>query len=201
MSNSSPTVPPFAAILRHQVADWSAWKSAFDAHQEARKASGMLGHHINRGLDNPNDITLFLAISDVEKALAFSQSDDLAQAMKGAGVLAPPTVQWVTPVSQNIEWEQSLPAMIVTHAVSDFDRWHEGYIAADAIRLNGGIIGDAVNRGLDQPNLVIVYHQAKSFDTLKAFAASPELQSAMQRLGVTSAPQIDFVTGGWPGRY
>jgi hypothetical protein len=32
----------------------------------------------------------------------------------------------------------------------------------------------AANRSIDEPDLVTVYHQAESFDTLRSFLANPE---------------------------
>ena len=46
-----------------------------------------------------------------------------------------------------------------------------------------------------------VYHQAESFDTLRAFMADPELQAAMKAAGVTSEPEVSFHIGGWGKRY
>lgn len=195
------TVPPYAVIINHEVADWAQWKAAFDEHEGMRRAAGILGHHINRGMDNPNLLSLYLAVADPEKTRAFAQSDDLKQAMRGAGVTNAPTLTWMTPVSENIVWDRELPAFIVTHPVSDFDFWLEGYQAADTIRRQGGIVGHAVNRSLDDPNVAIIYHQAESFGALTAFAGSPDLKAAMQKAGVTGPPQFSFVTGGWAKRY
>lgn len=49
--------------------------------------------------------------------------------------------------------------------------------------------------------LAIVYHQAESFDTLRAFLADDALKAKMQEAGVTSAPEVTFVTGGQGKRY
>jgi len=64
-----------------------------------------------------------------------------------------------------------------------------------------GIVGQAANRSIDDPAVAIVYHQAESFDTLRAFLADDALAAKMQEAGVTSAPDALFVTGGWAKRY
>ena len=79
-------LPPAAAIVTHEVADFATWKTQFDGHEPARKAAGILGHHINRGLENPNTITVYLAVSDVDKAKAFFASSDIRTVMTAAGV-------------------------------------------------------------------------------------------------------------------
>ena len=47
--SESIQLPPAAVIVTHEVADWETWKAQFDRHEAARKAAGILGHHINRG--------------------------------------------------------------------------------------------------------------------------------------------------------
>jgi hypothetical protein len=49
--------------------------------------------------------------------------------------------------------------------------------------------------------VAIIYHQAESFDKLRAFLADEELKSKMQEAGVTSAPEVQFVRGGWAKMY
>jgi hypothetical protein len=194
-------LPPAAVITTHEVADWATWKTQFDGHERTRKAAGILGHHINRGLENPNLVSVYLAVSDLAAAKAFSASADLRNVMAAAGVKGAPTVMWVKPVTEHIIWDRELPAMLVSHTVANFDTWLAGYKAAAAVQKQGGIVGEAANQSLDDPNTAVVYHQAESFDTLKAFVANPGLKEAMLKAGVTSAPQVTFVTGGWAKLY
>lgn len=195
------TVPPIAVLIRHTCADFDRWKAAFDADLPNRKAAGMVGHHINRGRDNPNDLTVYIAATDLGRAQAFATSPALKATMEKAGIISAPEVTWMQPVSENIVWDRNLPAMMVDHTVADFAAWQVGYAKADEIRRAGGIVGHAVNRGLDNPNRVIVYHQAETADAIAAFAANPGLKAAMQAAGVTGAPTFTFVTGGWAARY
>jgi len=198
---SAHPLPPAAVIINHTVADFDSWKGFFEAHEGERKAAGMLGHHINRGRDNPNEVSVYLALSDIAKAQAFAMSPTLHDFMKQAGVTSAPQATFMTPVHEQIIWDRSVPAMMVSHTVADFDTWFAGYKHVAGVRQQGGIIGDAVNRGIENPNLVVVYHQAESFDALAAFASSPDLKAAMQQLGVNSAPTFTFVTGGWAKNY
>jgi quinol monooxygenase YgiN len=176
-------------------------KTHFDSHEGARRAAGILGHHINRGFEHPNVVSVYLAISDIAAARAFAASADLRRVMAEAGVLDAPKVAWMTPVLEHIVWDRELPAMMVSHAVADFGAWLAGYKAAAMLQQQGGIIGHAVNRSMDDPNTAIIYHQAETHDTLKAFLANPALEAAMKKAGVTSVPQVSFVTGGWAKMY
>jgi hypothetical protein len=198
---SDQNLPPAAVIITQTVADFDAWKSVFDEHQPARQAAGMAGHHINRAEDDPNRVSVYMAITDEARARAFAGSDDLRDRMKDGGVMGPPEVEWMTPVREAIVWDRELPAFMLSHRVADVDRWLEGYDAAGTIQQEGGIIGHAANRSIDDPSLVVVYHQAESFDTLRAFLERDDLKTAMQGAGVISAPDVTFCTGGWAARY
>jgi quinol monooxygenase YgiN len=198
---SDQSLPPAAAAVSHPVADFDTWKVGFDQHEPARRAAGILGHHLNRAEADPNMVTIYLAVSDVDKAKAFAESDDLKAAMQEVGVTGPPVISWMTPVRESIVWDRQLPGCIITHQVADFDRWLEVYDAAAGLRESKGIIGHAANRSIDDPSTAVVYHQAESFDTLRAFLADPELQAGMKAAGVSSEPEVSFQTGGWAKQY
>jgi len=201
MAQNNPSLPPAAVLVRTRVADFDTWRVAFDSHEDARRGAGILGHHINRAKDNPNDVSLYLALSDLGRAHAFAASDDLRERMKESGVISPPELTYMTPVREAIVWERELPAFMVRHSVADFDRWLEGYDGAADLQAAKGIIGQAANRSLDDPSVAIIYHQAESFDTLRAFLADDELKAKMEEAGVISAPEVQFVTGGWAKLY
>jgi quinol monooxygenase YgiN len=194
-------LPPYAALIAHPVDDVDRWKIGFDEHEPARRAAGILGHHINRAEDDPHLITIFLALSDLDAAKAFSQSPDLGETMQRLGVTGPPEIRWLQPIREEVVWDRQLPAFILHHRVADFDAWVEGYDQAGEIQRAGGIIGHAANRSIDEPDLVTVYHQAETFDTLRAFLANPDLEAAMKHAGVVSAPEVSFHTGGWAKFY
>ncbi len=183
-------LPPVALLLTHTVENFDNWKRAFDAHQPARKAAGILGHHINLGADS--SVSVYLPALDRAKVVAFLESPDLRSTMKDAGVTSAPQLTWLKPIEDSHIGDRSLASMLVTHAVADYSAWKKIYDSVDALRRDAGIIGAAVNQTLDDPNQVVVYHQAETEDALARFAGSAELKAAMQAGGV-SAPQIRFM--------
>ncbi len=189
-------LPPAAMIVSYQVADFDAWKAVFDDNEQRRIDNGILGHHINRAEGDPNSVALYLAVGDVDRAKAFTTSDELKSAMTEAGVTTAPEFMWMTPVREAIVWDRELPAMVVSHHVEDFDTWLTGYDAADELQRSNGIIGHAANRSIDDPSLVVVYHQAESFDTLRSFLRSDDLRAAMKEAGVVSELEVIFQTAG-----
>jgi hypothetical protein len=200
MPNTQP-LPPVAVIVSHTVADFDIWKAAFDAEEGNRRSATIVGHHINRSEDDPNALDVYLAATDVDSVKAFASSEELKAAMAGAGVTSAPEMAWVIPVREAVVWDRELPAFIITHTVADFDSWLRGYDNADELRTEKGIIGHAANRSMDDPSLVVVYHQAESFDTLRAFLADEGLKTAMEEAGVTSEPAVSWYVGGWGKQY
>jgi hypothetical protein len=194
-------LPPAAVMITHPVADFGTWKAGFDAHEGARRGAGILGHHLNRSQDDPNSVSIYMALSDLDRGKAFASSPDLKSTMEDLGVTGPPDFMWMTPMREAVVWDRELPAMVVTHTVADFDAWLEGYNAADGLRASKGIVGHAANRSLDDPSLAIIYHQAETFEELRSFLEDPDLQAAMQQAGATSKPDVSYSTGGWSKQY
>jgi hypothetical protein len=196
----SEQVPPVAVVIVHKVEDFDKWKVAFDAHADTRKGASALGHHINRGADDPNLLAVYIPATNGDAVKAMVASDDLKAKMQEAGVAGPPTITFMTPVAAELDMRDT-PGCIVTHKVKDFDSWKAAYDKHADARKNAGITGGAVNRNAADANEVIVYMQADSHDALKAFIASDDLKAAMQEAGVEGAPDITFWNGGHWGEY
>lgn len=199
--SGSEMLPPAAVVLSYRVADFDAWKAVFDANEQGRIDQGILGHHINRAEDDPNSLSVYLAVGNAEKVKAWMASDALKALMAEAGVLSAPASSWMTPVRESIVWDRQLPAMMVSHRVEDFDRWLAGYDAAEDLQRSSGVIGHAANRLVDDPSTAVVYHQAESFEHLRSMLGSDELKTAMNEAGVVSEPEVTFHTGGWAKQY
>jgi quinol monooxygenase YgiN len=194
-------LPPCAVVVQSKVADFDTWLRTFNDSEGVRRDAGVLGHHINRGADDPNAIGVYLAFADLDKAKAFTSSPELAARMKESGAMGPPQFMWMIPKREGIVWDREVPSFILSHSVADFDRWLETYDSVAGFQKDNGIIGQAANQSMDDPSLAIVYHQAESFDALRAFLANDELKAIMGKAGVTSAPAVDFFIGGWGKRY
>ncbi len=200
MSDASQ-LPPAAVVVRYRVADFDAWKAVFDRNESGRKGAGFLGHHINRAENDPNNLSLYFAVADVDKFKAYVSSDELKALMQEAGVEGEPDFSWMTPLREAVVWDRELPAMIISHRVEDVDAWLAGYDAAGELQRANGIVGHAANQSMDDPSMIVVYHQAESFDTLRAFMALDELRSVMKEAGVISDPEVTYHTGGWGKQY
>src|SRR5262249_45384137 len=132
---------------------------------------------------------------DLGSLRAFLGNEDIKATMARSGVKAPPTIALITPVEDHTVRDRPLPGAIVAHRVASYETWKSAFDGDATARARAGIIGHAVNRGIDDPNLVIVYLQSTTLDEVKVFTASPGLKETMVKAGVQGAPHISFVQG------
>lgn len=81
------------AFVTHPVQDFDTWKPVFDSDQPRANAAGIHLVHLFRSLDNPNNVSMLFTAPSAEALDAFMHNPVLAELMKKAGVLAPPTVE------------------------------------------------------------------------------------------------------------
>ena len=76
------------SIVRHDVADYDAWRKVYDEFQGsgAPAERGVRGEAVYQSVDDPNDVTVTHDFDDADTARAFFSSPDLEGAMKAAGV-------------------------------------------------------------------------------------------------------------------
>lgn len=84
--------------------------------------------------------------------------------------------------------------VFVRHEVADYATWRKAYDAFHATQKKLGVVAQAVYQSTDNPNDVTVTHTFHSLEKAKAFAASAELKSAMEKAGVKGPPQIWYTT-------
>lgn len=82
-------------FVRHTVANYAAWRKAYDEFQTVQKAGAVKAQAVYQAADNPNDVTVTHDFADLKAAHAFAQSPELKKAMQGAGVVGAPTI-WFT---------------------------------------------------------------------------------------------------------
>jgi hypothetical protein len=83
-----------SVIIRHRVADFDAWKAAFDDHASVRRDHGLTDTSLLRDEDDADMVTIVLSTDDTARAREFLGSDDLKETMAGAGVVSQPEV-WI----------------------------------------------------------------------------------------------------------
>jgi hypothetical protein len=72
---------------RIRVAYYAKWKERMDADAKAQRDAGMYLRYLWREVEDPNSAFFILEVHDMEKARAFLNPADVAEASKKAGVL------------------------------------------------------------------------------------------------------------------
>jgi quinol monooxygenase YgiN len=83
-------------FVRHEVADYGAWKKAFDAFAPIQKKGGVIHLAVYQSADNPNDVTVIHDFHSLEKAKAFAAMPELKAAMEKSGVKGAPQIWYTT---------------------------------------------------------------------------------------------------------
>ena len=83
-------------LVHHEVNDYPAWKSVFDAALDWRQKNGERSCRIFHKAGNVNDLTLLFEWENPEKAHQFMASDELKKRMASAGVKGQPQIEFLT---------------------------------------------------------------------------------------------------------
>jgi len=87
--------------------------------------------------------------------------------------------------------------LVVTHKVSNFEKWLAAYESNDSMKLASGIHNYVVGRGFQDSNMVFVVTKVDDIEKAKAFAKSADLKQAMKKSGVIGTPEISLQTTTW----
>lgn len=85
-------------FVRHQVADYAAWRAAYDSFDQERRGLGVTDHAVYQTLGDPNEVTVWHDFSNQEAAESFASSSRLRDVMQQAGVQGQPDVWFTTAV-------------------------------------------------------------------------------------------------------
>jgi quinol monooxygenase YgiN len=186
---------PFDVVeINHSVKDFAKWKPAFDADSTARKAAGLDFIVIGRNNADPNNLTIALKASDVQKAKAFAADPRLKDVMEKNGVTSKPDIGYYHVIRYNADSKEK-QWVLVSHKVKDFDAWVKVFDAeGSATRAANGLVDVVLARGIDDPNLVHLVFDITDMAKAKARMSSPDLKKIMMGAGVEGAPKIEFYT-------
>ena len=82
-------------IVSHRVADYDAWKVAFDKDEDRRANAGIIGHAVNQIAADPKEVIIYLQAADADSIRNFVASPELKAKMQEAGVEGAPTIKFV----------------------------------------------------------------------------------------------------------
>lgn len=73
-------------VIRHKVANYRKWKAVFEAYGPARVALGCERTRVFRRADNPKELVVMLAWSNLGRAREFLVSEELRDMLAEVGV-------------------------------------------------------------------------------------------------------------------
>jgi len=86
-------------VVTHRAKDYDAFLKVFDGEgRKTRMEHGLVDRGLARGVDDPNTVHIVFAVTDMEKAKARFNSEELKALMAEAGMEGAPTVFWYTVV-------------------------------------------------------------------------------------------------------
>ncbi len=92
-NDNSPLEIKTRVLIKHRVKDFDAWLKVYDGEgMKARAEYGMIDRALSRGAEDPNMVYIVFAVSDMDKAMARSNSEELKATMMGAGVEGEPEI-------------------------------------------------------------------------------------------------------------
>jgi len=96
--NDTTTIPQKDRVMvSHRVKDFDAWLKVYDGEGKAKRAeNGLLDRGLARDIDDPNLVYIVFAITDMAKAKARMESEELKKIMTDAGVEGPPSFFFYT---------------------------------------------------------------------------------------------------------
>lgn len=82
-------------IVFHQVEDYATWRVAYDALDEFRRESGIVGHAVTQGYDDPYRVVVYHQADELDDLRAFVDSPELKEAMRRGGVVGEPEIHFI----------------------------------------------------------------------------------------------------------
>lgn len=74
-------------LCQNRVKDFAKWKAIFDSHLEAQGDAGLRLQTMWRELDDPDNVFFIFEVTDIEKAKAFVEAPEAAEAGEISGVI------------------------------------------------------------------------------------------------------------------
>ena len=71
------------------------WKPGYDGHLPKRVEEGLTEKYLLRGADDPNEVIILFEAQDIDRAKAFSESQDLRDTMEKFGVVGKPDIYYL----------------------------------------------------------------------------------------------------------
>jgi len=184
--NTIVTTPENNVLVVHKVANYSKWKMAYDAGDSLRLASGIHNYVVGRGTEDSNMVLVAVKIDDIAKAKAFVKNPALKQAMQKGGVMGKPDFQFMTSTWQDTVNVGTVPRVLITFTVKDWDVFQKKYLDGKQHRDENGLAARVAGHDADDNKKVFLVTALMDVEKAKAFWNSDALKKIREEAGVTS---------------
>jgi hypothetical protein len=187
-------LPMFGAIVVQHVSEYPAWRAAFDAALPERKRAGFVAQGVLRGVEDPQLVAVWLAVTDAPRAKLFFADTALQQTMHRGTVIGRQVVQLSSNVAAQMEpGHTGLYAALLSLVVDDFPAFKLAFATQAEERLHAGIIGYALSHDVDDTQVAYVYLQATSPAALRSYLAAKPTRQRWRDAGMRNNPAAMLV--------
>lgn len=187
--NTISTTPQNMLIIRHKVADFSKWMTAYEGHDSARMANGLHNYVIGRSIDDSSMVLVALRSDDIAKAKAFAKDPGLKSAMQKGGVTGTPRVEYTTSFFQDTLVIPSTIRSMTSFMVKDKDAWRKSFDEGQQERTDNGISTRVISSDADNPNKIYLVTALADTAKARAYWNSDALQKRRDAGGVIGKPE------------
>jgi hypothetical protein len=187
--NTIVTTPQNMVIVRHKVADFAKWMTAYEGDDSNRLANGLHSYVISRVEKDSNEVIVAMKTDDIAKAKAFAKNPALKMAMQKGGVKGAPIIKYYTMVFQDTAVIDSKLRTATMFKVKDWDAWKKSFDSTRALNTDNGLKARAYGYDPDDKHNVILVGAV--LDTAKAHAYwnSDLLKQRRAASGVIGTPE------------
>jgi hypothetical protein len=183
--------PVMIMTIKHKVANYAKWKSAYDEHDSARLSYGVHNYVICRGVDDSNMVMVAMRMDDVNKAKEMGNSKELMERMKKAGA-SKPTIDYTETVMNDTTAIQQTVRVMVRHTVKDWAAWKKAFDSHKQVRMDAGLTDRVIGHAVGDDHDVFIVFAVADIEKAKAFMQSKDLKAKMDEAGVVGPPTSFF---------
>lgn len=187
--NTIVTTPELMMMVKHKVKDYATFKTVYDGHDSARLANGLHSYVIGRGMDDSMMVLVALKADNLEKAKAFSKDAGLKAAMQKAGAVGAPEISFINAVWQDTVNVGSIPRVITSFTVKDFDVAKKAFEEGRQERIDNGVADRQYGHEADGNHKVSMVTALNDVDKAKAYWASDAVKKRIEAGGLTTEPK------------
>jgi hypothetical protein len=187
--NTIVTTPQLMGMIKHKVKDYAAWKVVYDSDDSARLASGLHSYVLGRGADDSMTVLVAMKVDNLDKAKAYTKDPSLKSKMQKAGVVGAPEISFINVLWQDTVNVGSIPRVITSFTVKDFDVAKKGFEEGRQERMDNGIVDRQYGHDADDNKKVSMVTALTDVEKAKAYWSSDAIKKRIEAGGLTTQPQ------------